>query len=182
MADASFASSSAAGYRQALRKVAAQRPDVLFLSALAPDLIKLMRAAREMPALKRVPFVGGDSFNTPGLIDQAGDVADGAISGTAWIATENTPGNAAFVQTYRRQLGYQPDQFSAQAYTGVKLLALAIQRADSTDRRAIRDQLARLRNVDTILGRFSFAPNRAPVYRPVVQQIRAGRGFVKIGP
>jgi branched-chain amino acid transport system substrate-binding protein len=181
VADASFASSSKSGYLDALRTAAAQRPDVLFLSALAPDVIKLMTAARTMPPLKRVPFVGGDSFNTPGLIDQAGDVADGAISGTAWIATERTPGNAGFVQAYRQQLGYLPDQFSAQAYTGVKLLALAIQRAGSADPKAIRDQLARLRNVDTVLGRFSFDARRAPVYRPVVQQIRAGRGFVKIG-
>lgn len=182
VADTSFGSSSRSGYLQALRGAAAQRPDVLFLSALAPDLVKLMTAAREMPQLRDVPFVGGDSFNSPGLIDQAGDVADGAISGTAWIATEKTPGNAAFVQTYRQQLGYQPDQFSAQAYTGVKLLALAIQRADSTDRQAIRDELAKLRNVDTVLGRFSFDAQRAPVYPPVVQQIRAGQGFVKIGP
>jgi branched-chain amino acid transport system substrate-binding protein len=181
VADASFATASRSGYLRALRTAAAQRPDVLFLSALAPDLIKLMTAAREMPQLRRVPFVGGDSFNTPGLIDQAGDVADGAISGTAWIATERTPGNAAFVRTYRQTLGYLPDQFSAQAYTGVKLLALAIQRAGSADPRAIRDQLARLRNVDTVLGRFSFNAHRAPVYPPVVQQIRAGRGFVKIG-
>ena len=181
VADASFASSAPQGYRRALRRVAAQRPDVLFLSALAPDLIKLMAAARAMPALRRVPFVGGDSFNTPGLMDQAGDVADGAISGTAWIATEPTPGNAAFVRTYRATLGYQPDQFSAQAYAGIKLLALAIQRAGSSDPRAIRTALARLRNVDTILGRFSFDAGRAPVYPPVVQQIRAGEGFVRIG-
>jgi branched-chain amino acid transport system substrate-binding protein len=182
VADASFASGSASGARTALRRVAARRPDVLFLSALAPDLIELMTTARQIPALQRVPFVGGDAFNSPGLIDQAGDVADGAISGSAWIATEDTPGNAAFVAAYRKALGYQPDQFSAQAYTGVKLLALAIQRAGSTDPRAIRDALARLRNVDTVLGRFSFSADRAPVYPPVVQQIRAGVGFVKIGP
>jgi branched-chain amino acid transport system substrate-binding protein len=182
VADAAFASASQTGYLRALRTAAARRPDVLFLSALAPDLIKLMTAAREMPQLQHVPFVGGDAFNTPGLIDQAGDVADGAISGAAWIATEPTPGNARFVQRYRQTLGYLPDQFSALAYTGVKLLALAIQRAGTTDPAAIRDQLARLRDVDTVLGRFSFNAHRAPVYEPVVQQIRAGRGFVRIGP
>jgi branched-chain amino acid transport system substrate-binding protein len=179
VADASFAPGSAAGHRTALHAVAAARPDVLFIAALAPDVIDLMTAARQMPALKRVPFVGGDSFNTPGLMDQAGDVADGAISGTAWIATEETPGNAAFVRTYRSVLGYQPDQFAAQAYTGVKLLATAIARADSTTPRAIRDALAALRDVDTVLGRFSFGADREPRYAPVIQQVR-GYGFVKI--
>ncbi len=181
VADAHLASDDAHGVTRALHAAAARRPDALVLCALAPDLIRLMTAARSMSALKHVPFLGGDAFNTPGLIDQAGDVADGAISGTSWIAGERTPGNAAFVRTYRARLGYQPDQFSAQAYTAVRLLALAIRHAGSTDPRAIRDALARLRRVDTILGRFSFDAGRAPRYAPVVQQIRAGRGFVRIG-
>jgi branched-chain amino acid transport system substrate-binding protein len=179
VADASFAAGSTSGHRAALQAIARQRPDVLFIAALAPDVIDLMTAARAMPALAHVPFVGGDSFNTPGLMDQAGDVANGAISGTAWIATERTPGNAAFVRTYRAKLGYQPDQFAAQAYTGVELLATTITRADSTDPRAIRTALAGLRNVDTILGRFSFGTDREPRYTPVVQQVR-DYGFVKI--
>jgi branched-chain amino acid transport system substrate-binding protein len=180
VADASFAAGSRAGHRAALATVARSRPDVLFIAALAPDVIDLMAVARATPTLKHVPFVGGDSFNTPGLMDQAGDVADGAISGTAWISTEKTPGNAAFVRAYREQLGYQPDQFAAQAYTGVKLLAAAIVRADSTSPAAIRSALAGLRNVDTVLGRFSFGADREPQYAPVIQQVR-GYGFVKIG-
>lgn len=180
VADASFAPGSATGRRAALRRIAARRPDVLFVAALAPDVIDVMLDARRIPALRRVPFVGGDSFNTPGLIDQAGDVADGAISGAAWIAGEDTPGNAAFVRAYRARLGYLPDQFSAQAYTGVKLVAQAIVRAGSAEPGAIRDALARLRGVDTVLGRFSFRRDRSPVYDPVVQQVR-DYGFVRIG-
>ncbi|MEZ5123251.1 MAG: ABC transporter substrate-binding protein [Solirubrobacterales bacterium] len=180
VADATFAAGSPTGRRRALRQVARSRPDVLFIAALAPDVIDVMARARATPALERVPFVGGDSFNTPGLMDQAGDVADGAISGTAWIAGADTPGNAEFVRTYRARLGYQPDQFSAQAYTGVKLLAAAIVRAGSAEPRAIRDALARLRGIDTVLGRFSFDRHRRPVYDPVVQQIR-NYTFVRIG-
>jgi branched-chain amino acid transport system substrate-binding protein len=180
VADAAFTAGSGAGHRRALAAVARSRPDVLFIAALAPDVIDLMTIARRTPALKRVPFVGGDSFNTPGLMDQAGEVADGAISGTAWIASEPTPGNAAFVRTYRAQLGYEPDQFAAQAYTGVELIAQAIARADSTAPAAIRAALAGLRGVDTVLGRFSFGADREPRYAPVVQQVR-GYGFVRIG-
>jgi branched-chain amino acid transport system substrate-binding protein len=180
VADRTFPAGSSAGVHAALARIARRRPDVLFIAALAPDVIDVMTAARSMPALAHVPFVGGDAFNTPGLMDQAGDVADRAISGTGWIASETTPGNAAFVRTYRAQLGYPPDQFAAQAYTGVKLLAAAIVRAGSTSPRAIRDGLAGLRDVDTVLGRFSFARDREPVYAPVIQQVR-GYGFVKIG-
>ncbi|UGS34017.1 ABC transporter substrate-binding protein [Capillimicrobium parvum] len=180
VADRSFASDSANGYRRALRRIARKRPDALFVSALAPDAVKVMKAARRIRALRAVPFIGGNAFNAPGLIAQGGRAAQGAISGAAWIATEDTPGNAAFVAAFRARFGTAPDQFAAQSYTGVKLLAEAIRRADSSDPRAIRDALAGLRDVDTVLGRFSFGPDREPQYTPVVQQIRGGR-YVRIG-
>jgi branched-chain amino acid transport system substrate-binding protein len=180
VADASFASNSRNGYRRALRRVARHRPDVLFIAALAPDVVKVMKAARRTPRLKRVPFVGGNSFNTPGLVKQAGRAAQGAISGSAWIATEDTPGNRAFVAAYRARFGTAPDQFAAQSYTGVKLLARALAIVGTTNRIAVRNALGALRDVDTVLGRFGFDADREPVHDPVVQQVRHGR-FVKIG-
>jgi branched-chain amino acid transport system substrate-binding protein len=180
VADRSFASDSARGYVRALRAIARKRPDALFVSALAPDAVKVMKAARRMPRLRKVPFIGGNAFNAPGLIRQAGRAAEGAISGAAWIDTATTPGNAEFVAAYRARFSRDPDQFAAQAYTGVKLLAEALQRANSADPRAVRDALASMRDVDTILGRFSFDPDREPIHEPVVQQIRDGR-YVQIG-
>lgn len=180
VADRAFASNRAGAYRAALRAIARRRPDALFVSALAPDAAKVMRAARRIPALRRVPFIGGNAFNAPGLLKQAGHAAEGAISGSAWIATEPTPGNAAFVRAFRARWHRAPDQFSAQSYAGVMLLAEAIRRAGSTDPHAIRDALAGLRGVDTVLGRFSFGTDREPRYHPVVQQVRRGR-YVRIG-
>jgi branched-chain amino acid transport system substrate-binding protein len=180
VADVSFASDSPNGYRTALRRIARKRPDALFIAALAPDVVKVMKAARRMPRLKRVPFIGGNSFNAPGLLEDAGAAAEGAISGSAWIASEETPGNSAFVAAYRARFGTEPDQFAAQAYTGVKLLAMALASAGSTDGTAVRDALGALRDIDTVLGRFSFDADREPQYEPVVQQVRHGR-YVKIG-
>lgn len=179
VADRSFASASKRGYRRALRAIARKRPDALFVSALAPDAVKVMRQARRMKALRDVPFIGGNAFNAPELIEQAGGLAEGAISGAAWIATADTPGNTAFVAAYREAFGQEPDQFAAQSYTGVMLLAEALRRADSADPRAIRDALAGIRDFDTVLGRFSFTEAREPVYEPVVQQVRGGR-YVEI--
>ncbi|MFN8203921.1 MAG: ABC transporter substrate-binding protein [Solirubrobacteraceae bacterium] len=180
VADRSFASDRRRGYRRALRRVARQRPDALFISALAPDAVKVMKAARRIQALRTVPFIGGNAFNAPGLIEQGGPAAQGAISGAAWIAGEDTPGNARFVADFTARFGRAPDQFAAQSFTGVMLLAEAIRRAGGTDPRAVRDALAGLRDVDTVLGRFSFGPDREPQYRPVVQQIRGG-GYTRIG-
>ena len=64
--------------------------------------------ARRTPALRDVPFIGGDAFNAPGLMAQAGGVGEGAISGAAWIAAEDTPGNAAFVRPSGRAAATSP--------------------------------------------------------------------------
>jgi len=104
-----------------------------------------------------------------------GSAAEGAISGAAWFISDDTPGNADFVKAYRDQYGADPDQFAAQAYTGVYLLATAMKNANSSDPRAIRDALAQLKDVPTVLGSFSFDPSRNPVHPPVVQIVQDGK-------
>jgi ABC-type branched-subunit amino acid transport system substrate-binding protein len=68
-----------------------------------------------------------------------------------------------------------PDQFAAQAFTGVYLLAYAIRDAGKVESAAIRDALAKLKDVDTILGKFSVAANREAVHTPVVQEVKDGK-------
>ena len=60
------------------------------------------------------------------------------------------------MKAYRAQFGSDPDQFAAQASAGVYLLATAIKNANSSDPRAIRNAMAQLKDVPTVLGTFSF--------------------------
>lgn len=174
-ADASFASADPEAYRAAVDQAAAAQPQALVISALAPDVAKVMRYARSLPALADVPFIGGNAFNAPGLAAAASGAAEGAICGAAWIASRRTPGNRAFVRAFRKRYGSEPDQFAAQAYTGVHLLAEAIRREGARPS-AIRRGLAGIRKLPTILGRFSFTADREPVYDPVVVRI-TGTGY-----
>lgn len=151
------------------------QPDAIFVSALTAEAAAIMRQARQLGISPEVQILGGNGLNSPQLVELAGSAADGAVSGAAWIWNAPTPGNRAFVKAYREQYGTDPDQFAAQAYAGVHLLATAIRSARSTDPRAIRDALAGLRDVDTVLGKFSFDVTRNPVQTPLVQIIRDGK-------
>ena len=55
------------------------------------------------------------------------------------------------------------------------LLFDAIRRADTVDRRAIRDALAATKNFDGVTGRISFDANGDPVKQAVVMKITDGR-------
>jgi branched-chain amino acid transport system substrate-binding protein len=164
-----------ADFTRELAAIRALAPDAIVVSALTDDAAAIMRQAREVGLPSRVQFLGGNGFNSPRLIELAGRAAEGAVSGVAWTLNAPTAGNRAFVKTYRQQYGRDPDQFAAQAYAGVHLLATAIRNARSRDPRAIREALAHLRNVDTVLGRFSFDETRNPVQTPLVQIIRDGK-------
>lgn len=174
-ADSAFASADPEAYKAAVDAAAAAGPQALVISALAPDVAKVMRYARTLPALADVPFIGGNAFNAPGLAVAAEGAAEGAISGAAWIASQRTPGNRAFVKAYTRRFGIAPDQFAAQAFAGVKLIAEAIRRKGARPS-AIRRGLAGIRKLPTILGRFSFTAGREPVYAPHVVRIK-GIGY-----
>ncbi|HLH22749.1 MAG TPA: ABC transporter substrate-binding protein [Chloroflexota bacterium] len=158
-----------------LTKIRSANPDAIVLSALAEEAAGIMTQARQLGIPTSVPFIGGNGLNSPQLAQLAGSAAQGAISGAAWFISNDTPGNAAFVQAYRDRYGSDPDQFAAQAYTGVYLLATALKNAGSSNPRAIRDALAQLKDVPTVLGSFSFDPSRNPVHPPVVQIVQDGK-------
>ena len=158
-----------------LTKIKAANPEAIILSALAEEAAGIMVQARQLGIPASVPFIGGNGLNSPKLAQLAGTAAEGAISGAAWFINAETPGNQAFVKAYRDKYGNDPDQFAAQAYAGVYLLAQAMKNANSSNPKAIRDAMAALQNVDTVLGVFSFAPTRNPVHPPVVQAVKDGK-------
>ncbi len=147
-------------------------PDALVVSALIEAAIPLVTQAREIGI--DVPIIGGNGFNSPQLMADAGDAAEGVVVGAAWNSSSDTPENQAFLEAYRAAYDSEPDQFAAQAYTGLYLLDAAIRAGCSIDHAAIRDNLAQLTDVPTPLGSFSFDENRDAVHPAVVQVVDNG--------
>ncbi len=158
-----------------LTKIKGLNPDQIIVSALAEEAAGILSQARQLGIAESVHIIGGNGFNSPKLAQLAGPAAEGAISGAAWFIGNDTPGNKAFVEAYKNKYGVNPDQFAAQAYAGVYLLANAIKAAGSGDSKAIRDALAKTKDLDTVLGKFSFDEQRNPVHPPVVQVIKDGQ-------
>ena len=73
-----------------------------------------------------------------------------------WGTVVDTPGNQAFVENYNAKFGMEPNNYAARSYATLHILAEAIANAQSTDAASIRDALANIKDLDTILGQFSF--------------------------
>lgn len=146
--------------------------DALIVSTLAAEAALLVEQARSLGF--EGPILGGNGFNSPAIAQNAGEAADGVIVGAAWHITNPADINVNFVDMYEEAYENSPDQFAAQSYTGVWLMATAIRCADSTDPADVRDALAAIEEFDSPLGLFSFDEDRNPVHDPVAQIIVDG--------
>ena len=158
-----------------LDEIAASRPEAVFITAPAHMAAAILIQARQH-GLADVPLIGSSSFNSDTVLRSAGEAAEGLIVGSGWSIANPSARNQQFIQSYHARYGVDPDQLAAQAYTGVFILATALRDAGSTsDPRAARDGLDRIRKLDTPLGMFSFDDARDAVYPPSVQIVHHGR-------
>jgi branched-chain amino acid transport system substrate-binding protein len=119
--------------------------------------------------------IGGNSFNTLSIAQLSGGAVEGAYVGAVWNPGINTPTSKGFVGAYTAAYGHAPDQFAAQGYTSMYVLADAVRRAGSDDHAAIRDALAATKDLDTPLGKLSISDKREAQHAPVVQQYQGGQ-------
>ena len=155
-----------------LTRIMEANPDALFISALATEIAGILtqRRAIGMPDSVRfiVPDLTGDEVAT------AGEGAEGAIAFIGWTLTADTPGNQAFVQNYRAKYGIDPEPWAAQSYVALYILAEAISQAQSAEATAVRDVMANIIDLDTILGQFSFNADGDAVYAPNILIVENG--------
>lgn len=159
-------------FRTQLDKLNARRPDILVFCSLIGEAIPVLQQAREV-GIKQ-PIVGGNGFNNPNVLKNAAEAAEGLIVGSSWFIESPVKKSKDFVAAFRKKNGKDPDQFAAQGYAGAYIVATAIKQAGSAERGAIRDALAGIRNLDTVLGTFSFDANRDPQHPSTPLIIKGG--------
>jgi branched-chain amino acid transport system substrate-binding protein len=159
-------------YNAQLTKIKGQNPDLILASALYNEGAVIMDQARKMGI--DVPFVGGNGFNSPEVIEIAGDAADGLIVATPWYGDKEDQKVQEFVSKFEEKYGQKPDQFAAQAYDALYIYAEALKNAGEADRDAFRDALAEISGFNGILGEFSFDEEGDVVMNPTVLTIEDG--------
>ncbi|MFD2093044.1 ABC transporter substrate-binding protein [Blastococcus deserti] len=166
-------SKSDTDFRALLTQAQESEPDALVVSALIEAAIPLVTQARELGI--DVPIIGGNGFNNPRLMADAGEAAEGVVVGAAWNSASENPENQAFLADFQAKYDAAPDQFAAQAYAGLMLVDQAVRANCSADREDIKQALGELENVPTVLGEFSIDENRDAVHPAVVQVVQDGK-------
>nr|WP_231755481.1 ABC transporter substrate-binding protein [Bordetella sp. N] len=132
-------------FKAQLTKIKGTNPDAIVLSALLAEGGPIMVQARQIGL--NVPFIGGNGMNSVKIFD----LAPGAASNNLWIGSpwsiENpAPENTKFIGAYKAKYNAAPDQFAAQAYDAMYIVAEALKKTKLTgdinaDRAALREVL-----------------------------------------
>lgn len=145
-------------FRAQLTKIKAGNPDAIVCSCLAEEAANIILQTRSLGI--KVPFIGGNGFNSPKLFEIAKDAADNTVMGSPWSSESQSPANKAFMAAYKQKFGADPDQFAAQAYDAMHIVAAALKSIKLTgnlekDRQALRDALPAVTH-EGATGKFAF--------------------------
>ena len=145
-------------FKAQLTKIKATNPDAIVCSCLAEEAANIILQTRTL-GMKQ-PFIGGNGFNSPKLFEIAKDAADNTVMGSPWSAENQTPTNKAFIAAYKAKFNTDADQFAAQAYDALYIVADALKKTKLTgaldkDRQALHEALPSVKR-DGATGRFAF--------------------------
>jgi branched-chain amino acid transport system substrate-binding protein len=131
-------------FKAQLTKIKASHPDAIVLSALLAEGAPIMVQARQLGL--NLPFIGGNGMNSVKVFDLAKGASDDLWVGSPWSIENRAPANNSFIVAYTQKFKSAPDQFAAQAYDALNVVAAALKTAKlsgnlAADRQALRDAL-----------------------------------------
>ncbi|MED3689568.1 ABC transporter substrate-binding protein [Peribacillus butanolivorans] len=171
-------------FRSTLTRLKSAKPDFIFLPGYYEEAGLIVKQARETGL--DVPFMGGDGWDSPKLIEIAGAKA---LNNT-FITNHYSSGDpdekiqnfvSAFKAKYKDK---SPDAFNALGYDTGYYLADAIKRAGSTDSEKIKDALEKTKDLELVTGTFTLDEKHNPIKSATILEFKDGKQVfnTKINP
>ncbi len=152
-------------FRSALVRVRDTKPDGIVLVSYYADGAQITRQLREAGLTQ--PVVAAGSVYSPKFLELGGAATEGVHTTTPFFPEDPRPVVQSFVTAYTAKFTVQPDAYSSRAYDAAVLLAAVLQKS-GTDRKAVRDGLATIADVPSVVyGTVRFDPATRRVDKPL---------------
>jgi branched-chain amino acid transport system substrate-binding protein len=151
-----------------LTKLRGQKPELLYMPSFYNEAA-LISKQREKLGWSDVTMMAPGSLYSPKLLELGGDSVNGLYTSTAFFPKDPQANVQKFVKGYEAKYKATPNTFAAIAYDSINLMAFVIERV-GTDRKAIRDELVKVRDFPGVAGKITFTERRDVVkeYRPLI--------------
>ncbi len=149
------------------------KPDAIFAPGNYTESGLLVKQARELGF--DVPFLGGDTWETPEFIDVGKAAVEGVVFST-FFTTEIpiTETSKIFIDEYRKEYKKEPAAVTALGFDAYLVILDAIKKAGSTDTNAVRDAIAKTKGFPGAAGIITLDSNGDAVKNAVIKTVRDG--------
>ena len=128
-------------------------------------------------------IVGSDSWGSAETTELCGAACNGLFFSSHYAAAGAKGATKAFIDRYNKTYGYIPDDVAALTWDALRLAQQAILNTGKitgnieTDRKAVRDQLAKIKNFAGITGNMTFTEEGDPIKCAVIVKINDNSEF-----
>jgi branched-chain amino acid transport system substrate-binding protein len=155
-------------------KIKMKKPDIIFLPSYYTEVPLQVKQAHRLGI--KVPFLGSDAWSTEELIKMCGRDVEGFFLCNHYSPNSTNPITHSFVTLYQQNYQQIPDDIAALTYDSFGLAVRALQDANSIERTAIRDSLAKISSFEGVTGNIQFNGQTGdPIKGAVILQIANGK-------
>ncbi|MDA3790375.1 MAG: ABC transporter substrate-binding protein [Desulfobacula sp.] len=164
-----------ADFSSQLTQIVRSGAQVLFTPQYYNEVPLIVRQAKDLGW--EGPIVGSDSWGSAETVELCGEACYGLFFSTHYAAAGAKGATKAFIDRYNVKYGYVPDDVAALTWDALHLVQQAIQSAGKitgkieTDRTAVRDSFAKIKNFDGITGNMTFTEEGDPIKCAVIVKI-----------
>src|SRR5262245_39424114 len=156
-----------------LTSIKSKSPQAVFMPGYYTEVGLVLRQAHKLGL--NVPFLGGDGWDSPKLIEIGGEAMNGSYYSNHFSVSDPNPKIQKFVSAYKARYGATPDALAGLGYDAASVLFDAIKRANSTDGSKVRDAIASTKDFDGITGKITIDKDRNAVKPAVVLEVKDGK-------
>lgn len=157
-------------FKAQLVAVRSKKPDALYLPGYYGQVGIIAKQARELKM--KMPLLGGDGWDSPELWKLGGEALSNSYISNHFAADDSSAAVRNFNQKYEAIFNIAPDALAALGYDSVYILADALRRAKTTDRKKLRDAIEQTANFYGVTGKMErFNAARNPIKPAVILKI-----------
>lgn len=145
-------------FKDQVSKIAAANPEVIFAPVYYGSIGLIARDFRKQGV--KAPLLGGDGWESPQLIQLAGETLEGCYFGYHYDPDDKDEKVQGYLKAYKAKFNTEPNSLSALGYDAVYAVKKAIELGGGSSSDQITEGLRKVVDFHGVTGTFSIDQNR----------------------
>lgn len=157
-------------FKAQLTQIKSKNPDGLYIPGYYTEVGLIARQVREL-GIKAI-MMGGDGWDSSKLSEIGQDAVNGSYFSNHYSSESTDPAAVDFMNKFKARYNKTPDGLSAMGYDAALVLIHAMKNAKETTPKAIRDELAKIKDFQAATGKITIDEKRNASKNAVVVQVQ----------